>query len=104
MRMLIRWKKEKKKSSKHFHNILNINNNSNNINNNSTLEEINFKFDEKDIYEMAMKINKPNEIELNSLPYKEAIKNDNRTYCMYYLSLIRTKHLLIFSFMKNFRL
>ena len=45
---------------------------------------------------MAMEINKYTEQELNSLSYKEAIKNDNRTYCMYYISLIKTKHLLFF--------
>ena len=51
---------------------------------------------------MAMKINKYTELELNSLPYKDALKNDKRTYCMYYISLIRTKHLLFFSFMPQF--
>ena len=39
--------------------------------------------------------------ELNSLQYKEAIKIDQRTYIQYYLSLIRTKHLIIFSFFNN---
>ena len=51
--------------------------------------------------------NEPNDIkkyidyELNNLEYEEAIKIDNRSYCQYYVSLIRTKHLLIFSFFNN---
>jgi hypothetical protein len=39
-----------------------------------------------------------NDYELNSLSYKEALKFDKRTYLEYYLSLIRTKQLIIFSF------
>ena len=36
--------------------------------------------------------------ELNNLPYNEALKYDKRNYIQYYLSLIKTKHILIFSF------
>ena len=36
--------------------------------------------------------------ELNNLSYELALKKENRTFCQYYISLIRTKHLLIFSF------
>ena len=36
--------------------------------------------------------------ELNTLEYEEALKYDKRTYCEYYCSLLRTKHLLFFSF------
>ena len=39
-----------------------------------------------------------NDYELNSLFYNEAIKYDKRSYCQYYTSLIRTKHLIFFSF------
>ena len=39
-----------------------------------------------------------NDYELNTISYKEALKIDKRTYFEYYLSLIRIKHLLIFSF------
>ena len=39
-----------------------------------------------------------NDYELNEMPYEKAIKNDKRTYLSYYFSLIRQKHLLIFSF------
>ena len=36
--------------------------------------------------------------EINSLSYELAIQNDKRTYCLYYISLIKTKHSLVFSF------
>ena len=36
--------------------------------------------------------------EINTVTYKEAIENDKRTYLQYYLSLIKTNHILIFSF------
>jgi hypothetical protein len=39
-----------------------------------------------------------NDKELNSLTYKLAVSFDKRSYCEYYLSLIKTKHNLIFSF------
>ena len=39
-----------------------------------------------------------NDYELNDLPYEEAKKNDKRTYIQYYISLIRTKHLIVFTF------
>ena len=42
-----------------------------------------------------------NDYELNSLLYEEALIYDKRTYFQYYLSLLRTKHLLIFSFYPN---
>ena len=41
---------------------------------------------------------KYNDFELNSLSYQEAIKYDKRTFFKYYISLIRTKQPLIFSF------
>ena len=39
-----------------------------------------------------------NDYELNNLSYKKALKIDKRTYFQYYLSLLRVKHILIFSF------
>ena len=41
---------------------------------------------------------KYNEYEMNTLPYNEAIKFDKRTYFQFYLSLLKIKHLIIFSF------
>ena len=39
--------------------------------------------------------------EKNLLPYDLALENDNRTYCQYYISLLKTKHNFIFSFFQN---
>ena len=39
-----------------------------------------------------------NDYELNRFTYEEALKNDKRGFCSYYISLIRAKHPLIFSF------
>ena len=43
----------------------------------------------------------PNDYELNSLSYQDALVHDKRTYSQFYLSLLRTNHLLIFSFYYN---
>ena len=42
-----------------------------------------------------------NDFELNSLIYEKALKSDKRTYFQYYISLLRTNHLLIFPFYYN---
>ena len=39
--------------------------------------------------------------EKNLLSYKDAIRYDKRTYFVYYISLLKTKHTLIFSFFQN---
>ena len=39
-----------------------------------------------------------NDVELNYLPYDKALKNDKRTFCQYYISLVKTKHIIIFTF------
>ena len=36
--------------------------------------------------------------EMNSISYEEALKKDKRTYCQFYLSLIKVNHILIFTF------
>ena len=47
--------------------------------------------------------------EINSFSYKEAIKNDKRTFFQYYFSLIKTKHIIFYAFypskeqFKNFK-
>ena len=45
-----------------------------------------------------IEINKYYDCELNSLSYSQAIEKDKRTYCQFYISLLKTKHLLIFPF------
>ena len=39
--------------------------------------------------------------ELNSLSYDLAFKYDKRTFCQYYISLLKQKHLIIFTFCNN---
>ena len=39
--------------------------------------------------------------EMNIFPYQSAIENDKRSYCVYYISLLKTKHSLFFSFYYN---
>lgn len=39
-----------------------------------------------------------NDYEINSFSYKETLEKDNRSFFQYYLSLIKTKHPLIYSF------
>ena len=39
-----------------------------------------------------------NDYELNNLPYNDAIKIDKRTYIQYYFSLLKTKHIILFTF------
>ena len=39
--------------------------------------------------------------EMNILEYKKALKIDKRTYIQYYLSLLKTNHLLFFTFFNN---
>ena len=51
-----------------------------------------------DLYKDIMEFNS---YELNTLNYYEALKIDKRNYFQYYLSLIKTKHLLIFSFYQD---
>ena len=42
-----------------------------------------------------------NNEEKNNLSHELAIKEDKRTYCQYYISLLKTKQLLIFTFCEN---
>ena len=45
-----------------------------------------------------LKINNYNDFELNSLNYKDALEIDKRTYLQYYISLLKTKNQIIFTF------
>ena len=44
---------------------------------------------------------KYNDEEMNDFSYELAIENDKRTFCIYYVSLLKAKHLLFFSFCYN---
>jgi len=42
-----------------------------------------------------------NDEEYNGLSYELALKYDKRNYCQYYFSLLKTKHIIIFTFCNN---
>ena len=42
-----------------------------------------------------------NDYELNTLQYKEAIEKDKRVYSQYYISLLKTNHLIFFTFVQK---
>jgi hypothetical protein len=48
-----------------------------------------------------IKFIKYNDYELNNLLYREALKTDKRTYFQYYFSLLKMKHIIIFTFYTN---
>ena len=52
----------------------------------------------KEIIKKSKEIMEFNDEELNNLKYDLALKFDKRKYCEYYFSLLKTKHVLIFSF------
>jgi hypothetical protein len=77
-------------------------NNNTHINNNSSYKSINQKYTyNKEIILKVKEIMAYNDEEINNLSYKLALKFDKRTYCSYYLSLLKTKHILIFSFINK---
>ena len=55
----------------------------------------------QEIIEKSQKIMEFNDEELNNFSYNFALKCDKRTYSQYYISLLRTKHILFFSFCNN---
>ena len=79
-----------------------VNNNKYDIMNKSIIpNSVNELSQKKSIIIKTKKIMELNDEELNQLSYQLALKSDNRTFCEYYCSLIRTKHNLIFSFCYN---
>ena len=90
--------KENLKSNKNNIVVYNIVNNFNNNNNTivNKKEKIKFKENSK-----ISKSSKPflNDHELNTLEYNKAINIDKRTYFQYYFSLLKKKHLILFTFL-----
>ena len=86
---IIKYKKPRKtniyKNKKNFNSVISKNR--------STKTKIQLKSKEEMIDNKIMLDN-----EFNSLNYEEAKEKDKRSYCQYYFSLLRTKHILIFSF------
>ena len=69
--------------------------------NSSSRIEIKINQLEKDNIKNKLKdylIKDNNDYELNKLSYKVALKIDKRTYCQYYISLIKRKQIIIFAF------
>ena len=57
---------------------------------------------EDEIYALYKKLYTKTDNELNELSYKDALKYDKRTFCAYYLSLVKSNHLICFSFLQKF--
>ena len=81
--------------------------NKNNITRNSNSALVNkkdypYNMNENQMYEIFLILYNISDYELNEIDYETSIKIDKRTYIQYYLSLIRTKHLLFFSFWPTF--
>ena len=101
--------KEKKKKNKKLKLSTKLKSNKHTIYkaNNELVNNSNFLFFPKKINKKKdnQLLNKPlieyNDYELNNLDYSVALKIDKRSYFQYYLSLLRTKHLLIFTFYTN---
>ena len=81
-------------------NILDINNKKKR-NNNKSKHQTNTKLMEHKTKERVKTIMEYVEYEINGLEYDLALQYDKRTYCQYYISLLRTKHNIIFSFFYN---
>ena len=54
-----------------------------------------------EVYNKIMNIMKYNDEELNNLEYDKALKIDKRNYCQYYISLLKAKHDILFTFFNN---
>ena len=81
-----------------------FNENENNNHKNFTINNINKKISPNKLEVKKQEYNEImsyNNSEINDLSYDKAIEFDKRTYVQYYISLLMTKHLLIFSFIYN---
>ena len=90
-------KKRRKKNSILINNLL-INDSFKNENIN-TIERI--LTDNKEKIEKAKRIMLYNDEEINNFSYKLALEYDKRSFCEYYISLLKTKNIIIFSFYTN---
>ena len=103
-------KKNKQNLKLQKNNIHKYNNNNKNIHGiqSNSKRKINFNNSKKisnqslnNKYKTYRDILEYNDYELNSLEYDKALISDKRTFLQYYLSLLRTGHLFIFSFYSN---
>ena len=70
------------------------------LENNKIKVKIKNKFNKQEIKNNNKneKINEYMELDINSFNFKDALKNDNRNYFQFYISLIMEKHILLFTF------
>jgi hypothetical protein len=64
-------------------------------------QDINNKHSKENIDNVLKKTKKImafNDEELNGLSYEQALKYDKRNYCQYYFSLLKTRHIILFTF------
>ena len=64
-------------------------------------KRLNKTMSNKEKIEKIRQIMKFNDEEMNNLKLELALRHDNRSYSLYYISLLKTKHILIFSFLNN---
>ena len=78
-------------------------NNINNIatKNNNDIKDINSNLNKNNLQKKMKNVMKYIDEEINTLPYNLALIKDKRTYCQYYISLLKTKHNLIFALFNN---
>jgi len=80
-----------------------LNSNSNTNNNQSLFNSVlNMIKLEKPKYKINKIKNDMDDAELNSLPYEKAKILDSRTFCQYYISLLKYKHIIMLSFFSSF--
>ena len=89
---------ERLKFKTNYHSSSNISINNNIINTNNINMQQNILIDKEAINNKYSEIN---DYELNSLVYNDALKIDKRTYIQYYFSLLKMKHIIIFTFYTN---
>ena len=69
--------------------------------NNSNIEMNRSKLKNQEIIDKVKNIMRYIDEEKNKLPYNLALQHDKRTYCQYYISLLKTKHNAISAFFNN---
>ena len=90
-------------SSKNINNITNKNNSNNKFDSGTNIRKIKLN-NQKEIKNHKIGIEKKinyNNYEINTISYEEALEHDKRTYFQLYISLLKLKHILIFTFNTN---
>ena len=93
----IKEKNNTKDNNNYIYNFMKTRKNSKNSNEKILSENIN----KNEIIKKSKEIMMNNDKEINNLNYKKALKYDKRSYCEYYFSLLKTKHIILFSFYNN---